>query len=68
MDDAPRITVEDLKRRMDEGEEIVPVDVRRSAWDRSDEKIAGAIRLDPSRFEDEFEQVPKGATVATYCT
>jgi rhodanese-related sulfurtransferase len=46
MADAPRITVEDLKRRMDAGEDFTVIDIRNpTAWAESDTMAAGS---DPS--------------------
>ena len=62
---APRITADELKRRLDEGEDIVIADVRRGSWHRSDVKMKGAIR---ASFDELVERLPPGAKVVTYCT
>ena len=68
MADAERITVEELHEKLEQDEDVIIVDVRRGSWDRSEEKIQGAIRLDPDRYEDELDALVPGASVATYCT
>jgi len=68
VEEVPRITTEDLRNRLAAGDGVIPVDVRRASWERSDRKIEGAVRLDPSRFEEDYEHLPAGASVATYCT
>ena len=68
MADAARITVDELHGKLEQGEQITIVDVRRGSWDRSEEKIEGAIRLDPDRYADELDALAPGASVATYCT
>ena len=68
MADAPRITAEELHQKLDQGEQIMLVDVRRGAWDRAQEKIKGATRIDPNSYETELDALPPGASVATYCT
>ena len=46
MTDVPRITVDELKRRMDSGEQFTVIDVRNSkAWAEADTVIPGAIRV-----------------------
>ncbi len=62
---APRITADELKRRLDEGEDLVVADVRRGSWHRSDVKMKGAIR---TSFDELVEGLPPGAKVVTYCT
>ena len=46
MADAPRITAEELKRRMNAGENFTVIDVRNpKAWAEADTVLPGAIRL-----------------------
>ncbi len=68
MADAGRITVDELHDKLEQGDQITIVDVRRSSWDRSDEQIEGAVRLDPDRYADQLDALAPGASVATYCT
>ena len=67
LNDAPRITPDELRTRLDQGD-IVPVDVRLGSWDRSDVKAKDAIRIEASALSDELDRIPEGADVVTYCT
>ena len=68
VDGAPRVTVEEVKRRMDEGENLVLLDVRRGSWYRSDVKIKGARRVELERLSEQYDELAPGADVVTYCT
>jgi len=64
-----RITVDEVKERIDRGEPIVFVDCRRQdAWDGAQSKLPGAIRISPDEAEAHFEELPEGRTLVTYCT
>lgn len=69
MSDAPRITPDDLKRRMDAGEEFTVIDVRNpQAWAESDTMIPEAIRVPIDDYEGHLSEIPKSRAVVTYCT
>jgi Rhodanese-like domain len=69
MSDAPRITVNELKRRMDAGEDFTIIDVRNpQAWAQSDTMLPEAIRVPLDEFEQHLSQIPKNRPVVTYCT
>ena len=69
MPDAPRITVDQLKRRMDAGEDFTFLDVRNpQAWGESDVKMPHAIRVPLDKFEEHLSQIPKNTPIVTYCT
>ena len=68
MNGAPRISPDELKRLMDEGDDVVVVDVRRGSWLRSDVKIEGAIRADPDEPDEVVDRLAPAAKVVTYCT
>jgi rhodanese-related sulfurtransferase len=69
MPEAPRITVDQLKRRMDAGEDITIIDVRNpQAWAQSDTMMPGAIRVPIDEFEQHLAQIPKNRPIVTYCT
>jgi len=62
----PRITVQELKKKMDGKEPVFIVDVRRQ---RDENRILGAVLLDPDAIveADKFElPVPKECLVVTY--
>jgi membrane protein DedA with SNARE-associated domain/rhodanese-related sulfurtransferase len=68
-----RITPEELKERLDAGEQVFVVDLqggRRHARDR--QGIPGAVRIDPRRLEqyrahDKRAQIPRDREVVLYC-
>jgi len=69
MADAPRITVEDLKRRMDAGEDFTVIDIRNpTAWAESDTMLPEAIRLPLDKLEDILPRIPQNKPVVAYCT
>jgi rhodanese-related sulfurtransferase len=69
MTDSLRITKEDVKRRMDLGEEFVFIDVRNPGpWERAALKIKGAIRIALNELDRQIESIPKNKPVVTYCT
>ena len=68
MQEAPRITPDELNERLASNEDIVVLDLRRGSYDESEVKIERAVRIDPNALEDEYEQLRRGSTVVTYCT
>jgi rhodanese-related sulfurtransferase len=69
MADAPRITVEELKRRMEAGEDFTVIDVRNpEAWTESDTQIPEAIRVPLDKLEANLPRIPKNRPVVAYCT
>lgn len=68
MVDARRITPKELKERMDAGDGVVVLDVRRASYRESDVKIKGAMRIEPDSLETEYSRIPPGSNVVTYCT
>ena len=69
MPDAPRITVDQLKHRMDAGEEFTFLDVRNPhAWAESDSMLPGALRVSLDHFEEQLPRIPKNKPIVTYCT
>jgi len=69
MADAPRITAEELKRRMDAGEDFTLLDTRNpKAWAESDTVIPEAIRVPLDELEQNLPRIPRGRPVVAYCT
>ena len=69
MADARRITVDDLRRRMQQGEEFVFIDTRNpQAWAESDIKLPKALRVPLDNIEKTFPKLPKNKPIVTYCT
>jgi len=64
-----RITVNELRRRMDAGEDFTIVDVRKSdVWMESDTIIPESIRVPPDKLEQNLPRIPKNRPVVAYCT
>ncbi len=69
MADAPRITPEELKRRMDAGEDFTVIDIRNpNAWAEADTVIPEAIRVTMDSLEESLPRIPKNKPVVAYCT
>ena len=69
MPDDLRISAEDLKKRMEAGEDFVVIDTRNPrAWGQSDVKLPEAIRLPADKLEEQLAKIPKNKSIATYCT
>lgn len=68
MEATPRVTAEELKRRLDDGEDVVVLDVRRGSWRRSDVKLRGAVRMELEEILRPEGRVPRDVRVVTYCT
>jgi rhodanese-related sulfurtransferase len=69
MADAPRITVPELKKRMDAGEDFTIIDVRNpQAWAEAQTVIPEAVRMTLDQFEESLPRIPKNQPVVAYCT
>ena len=63
-----RITPEELKRKMDAGEEVVIVDLRGSLdFEAEPAMIPGAVHLDYADLEEVSDELAKAAEVVLYC-
>jgi len=64
-----KITKEELKKRMDNGEPIVLLDVRsHDSYNGSKIKIKGASRKDPLAVDSWQGDLPRDKTIVAYCT
>jgi membrane protein DedA with SNARE-associated domain len=64
-----RITVDELKEKIDSGEELVIVDLRHSMdFEAEPETIPGAFRMDSKDLEEKNDQLPRDREVILYCT
>jgi rhodanese-related sulfurtransferase len=69
MANALRITVDDVKRRMEAGEDFTFIDVRNpQAWAGSDSMLPKAIRLPIDQLEEKLPGIPKNKPIVAYCT
>lgn len=64
-----RITVDELKEKLDSGEELVIVDLRHSMdFEADPETIPGAFRMDAKELEEKNDRLPRDREVILYCT
>ena len=65
-----KMTVQDLKKRIDQGERVAVIDSRTgSSWSHSKVKIIGAIRILMNDVEKlAASAIPLGHKVVIYCT
>ncbi len=64
-----RITPEELKGKLDAGEDVIVVDLRHSYdFQAEPETIPGAYRVETSELEEMSEQIPRDRDVVLYCT
>ncbi len=69
MADAPRITVQELKRRMDAGEDFTVIDVRNpAAWAETDTVIPQALRVRLDKLAETLPRIPRNRPAVAYCT
>ena len=67
--EATRVTVDEVKERMDRGETFTFIDTRNpQAWADADTKLPAAIRMLGSEAQQHLDQIPRDRTVITYCT
>jgi ArsR family transcriptional regulator len=67
--EATRVTVDEVRERMDRGEQFTFVDTRNpQAWGESDVKLPGAIRVPAGELEQHLSEIPRDRAVITYCT
>jgi len=68
-DNVPRMTVEELKAKMDGGEDIVILDVRTGRdYDRSQRQIKGAVRISIFQLSERYRELPADKEIVAYCT
>jgi membrane protein DedA with SNARE-associated domain len=64
-----RISVDELKQKIDAGEELVIVDLRHSLdFEAEPETIPGAFRMDAKELEEKNDRLPRDREVILYCT
>jgi rhodanese-related sulfurtransferase len=69
MADALRITVDELRRRMEAGEDFTVIDVRNpQVWAQSDIMLPEAIRVPLEKSEENLPKIPNNKPIVTYCT
>lgn len=64
-----RITIDELRRRMESGEDFTVIDVRKpEAWAESDTMIPESIRVPLDALEKNLARIPKNRPAVAYCT
>ena len=67
--EATRVTVDEVKERMDRGEQFTFVDTRNPiAWGQANTKLPAAVRVPADEVEKHLAEIPRDRTVITYCT
>lgn len=66
---ATKISAHEVKARMDRGDALVFADARTSrAWDASNVKLPGAIRVPVDEVEHHVHGLPHDQPIISYCT
>jgi rhodanese-related sulfurtransferase len=67
--EATRVTVDEVRERMERGEQFAFVDTRNpQAWGEAETKLPGAIRVPADEVEEHLDEIPRDRAVITYCT
>jgi membrane protein DedA with SNARE-associated domain/rhodanese-related sulfurtransferase len=63
-----RITPEELKGKMDAGEDVLVVDLRHALdFDANPETIPGALHIDAAELEEAAEVIPRNREIVLFC-
>lgn len=64
-----RITADELKLKLDAGDQITIVDLRHSMdFEAEPEVIPGALHMEAKELEEKSDRLPRGGEVVLYCT
>lgn len=64
-----KVTIEEIQSRLNNNEDITFVDSRSAeAWNKSEVKASGAIRIPPDAAEKHIADVSRNDFLAVYCT
>lgn len=67
--DDERITIGDLKRKLDRKEEVIIIDARAgSSWIGSSVRIKGSIHITTDQLDAGIDKLPKNKEIVIYCT
>ena len=67
--EATRVTVDEVKERMERGEQFTFVDTRNpQAWGEAETKLPGAVRVPAGEVEQHLDEIPRDRAAITYCT
>ena len=68
-EDIRMVTPPEVMEKIEAGERVVILDVRsRGAYDSSDVRIKGDMRIAPDELAERAWELPMGAEIVTYCT
>ena len=66
-DGVPKMTVDDLKSRIDNGD-VAVLDVRSDRdWSTAETRITGSARVDPDEISQWAKNLPEGQAIVLYC-
>jgi len=63
--EVPRIAVEEVKRRLDEGEQVVFIDVRKPE-SYTNAHIKGALSIPGKEMDERYQELPRDAALVLY--
>ncbi len=64
-----RVTVDEVKERMDRGEKFTFLDTRNpKAWGEAETKLPSALRMPADEVEQHLDEIPRDRAVIAYCT
>lgn len=67
--EATRVTVDEVRKRMESGEPFTFIDARNpQAWSEAGEALPGAIRVPADAVTDHLSEIPHDRVIITYCT
>ena len=67
--EATRIMTDEVRERLERGEEFAFVDTRNpKAWAESEKKLPHAIRVPAEELAAHLNEIPRDRAVITYCT
>lgn len=67
--EVPSMSVKHLKRRLDRGESVVPVDVRQPVgYEQYPGTIPGSMRIPPTVLPERYQKLPRDRPLMLFCT
>ncbi len=64
-----RVTVDEVKERMDRGEKFTFLDTRNpKAWGEAETKLPSALRMPADEVEQHLDEIPRDRAGIAYCT
>lgn len=65
----PKITVQELKKKLDAGERVIVLDMRvGGSYTKSKVRIEGDVRMPLQSVDMRTRELPMGYEIVTYCT